>query len=501
MKNFKTYIIALFAILMTFQSCRDEYLNEPEPTTSVSPETVFGSKDGATAFIAGIIRNSRAQYVPANGVSSTDAGNLGSMYFARTNKGNDIVNSGSWFQSDYQNDNREPNYRRTAFTWNFLYFLINQTNALIEGVEESTGISDADKTPILGQAYAMRAFFYFELSLEFQNTYNFDTAAPAPPIYDKPSQLEGKPMSTQLEMYAFIISDLEKSIAIGSNSRMNKSYFNKQVAHGIAARVYQVMGNWPKATENARAAYGGNVESVMDKATLVIEKDKDGNIIEEYSTGNYQSGFNDMDAGVEWMLASPQTDDQSAYYYTAPHAFFTQTESAYNNTYINANFKNLFSATDVRNTFVTTTRTDYRKVYTTKFVFGFDSDVPLMRTTEMILIEAEGLYYSNPTASHDLLYQLQKNRDPQAVKSNNSGQALLDEIMVERRKELYGELGVEWYDAKRLRKGLPRDQGGVHRLPMTNNPLMPDDKRFFLKIPQSEIDANPNIPASINSNR
>ncbi|MGA9212561.1 RagB/SusD family nutrient uptake outer membrane protein [Kaistella sp.] len=482
MKNFKTYIIALFAILVTFQSCRDEYLNEPQPTTSVSPEVVFGSKEGATAFIAGIIRNSRAQYTPSNGSSSTDAGNLGSMYFARTNKGNDVVNSGSWFGSDYENNNREANYRRTAFTWNFLYFLINQTNALIEGVEESTAISAADKAPILGQAYAMRAFFYFELSLEFQNTYNFDTAAPAPPIYDKPSQLEGKPMSTQSEMYAFIISDLEKSIAIGSNSRMNKSYFNKQVAHGIAARVYQVMGNWPKAIENANAAYGGNVANVL-------------------SPEAYKGGFSDMDAGKEWMLASPQTDDQSAYYYTAPHAFFTQTEAAYNNTYINANFKNLFSATDVRNTFVTTTRTDYRKVYTTKFVFGFDSDVPLMRTTEMILIEAEGLYYSNPTASHDLLYQLQKNRDPQAVKSNNAGQALLDEIMVERRKELYGELGVEWYDAKRLRKGLPRDQGGVHRLPMTANPLMPDDKRFFLKIPQSEIDANPNIPASINNNR
>lgn len=476
MKNFKTYIIALFAILVTFQSCRDEYLNEPQPTTSVSPETVFGSKEGATAFIAGILRNTRAQF------TATDTGNLGSMYFARTNKGNDVVNSGSWFQSDYQNDNREPNYRRTAFTWNFLYFLINQTNALIEGLEESTQISAADKAPLLGQAYAMRAFFYFELSLEFQHTYKYDTAAPAPPIYDKPSQLEGKAMSTQADMYAFIISDLEKSLAMGSDDRMNSSYFNNEVAHGIAARVYQVMGNWAKAAENANAAYGGNVAAALSPQV-------------------YKNGFSNMDAGVEWMLASPQTDDQSAYYYTAPHAFFTQTESAYNNTYINANFKNLFTATDVRNTFVTTTRTDFRKVYTKKFVFGFDSDVPLMRTPEMILIEAEALYYTNPTAAHNLLFALQVNRDVTAVKSTNSGQALLDEIMVERRKELYGEIGVEWYDAKRLRKGLPRDGGGVHRLPMANNPLMPDDKRFFLKIPQSEIDANPNIPASINNDR
>ena len=501
MKNFKTYIIALFAILVTFQSCRDEYLDKPQPTTSVSPEVVFGTKEGATALIAGILRNSRAQYVPSNGTSSTDAGNLGSIYFARTNKGNDVVNSGSWFQSDYQNDNREPNYRRTAFTWNFLYYLINQTNALIEGVENSATISDDDKAPILGQAFAMRAYFYFELSLEFQHTYKFDTAAPAPPIYDKPSQLEGKPMSTQSEMYAFVLADLEKSISIGSNDRIDQSYFSKEIAHGIAARVYQVMGNWPKAAEHAHAAYGGSVDAAMDGATVVEVKDKDGNVVELYSTGNYKSGFDDMNKGNEWMLASPQTEDQSAYYYTAPHGFFTQTESAYNNTYINKNFKTLFSATDVRNTFVKSSRTDYREVYTTKFVFSFGADVPLMRTPEMILIEAEALYYSNPAAAHSLLYLLQVKRDPRAVKSANAGQALLDEIMVERRKELYGELGVEWYDAKRLRKGLPRDQGGVHRIAMTNNPLLPDDKRFFLKIPQGEIDANPNIPASINDNR
>ncbi len=476
MKNYKIFAVAALAFTTVFQSCRQDYLDDPQPTTSVSPEVVFGSKEGATAFVAGILRRTRAQF------SSTDTGNLGSMYFARTNKGNDVVNSGSWFQSDYENDNREPNYRRTIFTWNFLYYLINQTNALIDGLENSTTISAADKAPLLGQAYAMRAFFYFELSLEFQHTYKFDTSLPAPPIYDEPSQLEGKPMSTQSEMYAFITADLEKAISMGSNARQNKSYFNKQVAHGIAARVYQVMGDWAKAAQHANAAYGGSVSAALSPEV-------------------YRNGFRDMDEGKEWILASPQTDDQSAYYYTAPHPFFTQTESAYNNTYINKNFKNIFTSTDVRNTFVTTTRTDYRQVYTKKFIFSFDADVPLMRTPEMILIEAEALYYSDPAAAHELLFKLQKNRDPQAVKSANSGQALLDEIIVERRKELYGEIGVEWYDAKRLRKGLPRDQGGVHRLPMTNNPLMPDDKRFFLKIPQSEIDANPNIPASINANR
>lgn len=476
MKKFKIYAIAFLAILLTAQSCREEYLNEPQKTDAVSSDVVFGSSDGARAFIAGIIRQTRSQY------TATDTGNLGSMYFARTNKGNDVVNSGSWFGSDYQNDNREPNYRRTVFTWNFMYYLINQTNALIKGVSESTTIDAADKKTLLSEGYAMRAFFYFELSLEFQHTYNYDVNLPAPPIYDQPSQLEGKPMSTQKEMYTFITQDIEKAIADGSEDRLNKSYFNKTVAYGIAARVYQVMGNWPKAAAYANAAYGGDVEAALSPSV-------------------YGNGFTDMDEGVEWILGSPQTEDQSAYYYTAPSAFFTQTESAYNNTFINKNFPNLFTDTDVRNTFQQTGRTDYRAVYTTKFVFAFDADVVLMRTPEMILIEAEALYYSNPTAAKNLLYKLQVNRDPSAVMSSNTGQAILEEIYVERRKELYGEIGIEWYDAKRLRRGLPRDQNKAHRLPLTDNPMMPDDKRFFLKIPQAEIDANPNIPKTINDNR
>lgn len=476
MKNFKIYAIAILAMLVTTQSCSPDYLNEPQPTTSVAPDVVYGSKEGATALIAGILRQTRAQF------TATDTGNLGSMYFARTNKGNDVVNAGSWFLYDYANDNREPNYRRTVFTWNFLYYLINQTNNLIKGVTESTTIPQSDKNDLLGQGYAMRAFFYFELSLEFQHTYLYDTNLPAPPIYDQPNSIEGKPMSTQKDMYAFIVADIERSLAIGSNSRIDKSYFNEQVAHGIAARIYQVMGNWPKAQANANAAYGGNVAAALSPQV-------------------YKNGFTSMDEGVEWLLACPQTSDQSAYYYTAPSAFFTQTEDAYNNTFINKNFAALFSPTDVRNTFYATGRTDYRAVYTRKFKFGFDSDVVLMRTAEMILIEAEAMYYSNPNGAKNLLYQLQKNRDPNAVMSSNTGQALLEEIYVERRKELYGEIGVEWYDAKRLRRGMPRDQNGAHRLPMTSNPIMPDDKRLFLKIPQAEIDANPNIPASVNDNR
>lgn len=472
MKNISLF---LFIVLIGFvQSCREEYLNEPAPTDAVAPDVAYGSYQGAKAHIAGILRRTRGQF------TSTDAGNLGSLYFARENKGNISINNGSWFSFDYENDNREPNYRRTVFTWNFPYYLIGQVNAFIDGVEKSTAISQVEKDELLGQAYTMRAFFYFELSLEFQHTYSYDPSLPAPPLYTEAGALEGKPMSTMQEMYAQITDDLEHALSIGTMSRENKSYFSKAVTHAVAARVYQVMEDWPKAASNARAAYGGNVASALSPSV-------------------YKLGFDDMDEGVEWLLADPQTADQSNYYYLAPHGFYTRTESAYNNTFINRNFVALFSPTDVRNTFKQTGVTDYRQWYTTKFKFAFDADLALIRTAEMILIEAEALYHSNPAAAHALLYSLQVNRDPSKVKSTNTGSALLEEILTERKKELYGEIGVEWYDAKRLQRGLPRD--AFHRVNLASKPMLPNDKRFFLKIPQAEIDANPNIDASINADR
>jgi hypothetical protein len=120
-----------------------------------------------------------------------------------------------------------------------------------------------------------------------------------------------------------------------------------------------------------------------------------------------------------------------------------------------------------------------------------------MRTAEMILIEAEALYWQDrEEEARELLYQLQSNRDAEASISDNTGDDLLEEILLERRKEMYAEFGVEWFDAKRLQRGITRSEN--HRIVLE---LEPNDNRFFLKIPQTEIDANDAIDGSVNNGR
>jgi starch-binding outer membrane protein, SusD/RagB family len=471
MKKLHATLLVISLILLS--GCEKGYLDEPKPTESVNSSVIFESQDGVEAFMSGILRESRGQF------ERTDAGGLYSMYFARVVKGNDLVLGYQWYLFDYENDNREPTYTRTIFSWEFPYYIINQLNQFINGVNNSSNLSDSVKEEFLGQAFALRAFYYFQLAMEFQHTYSYDLSLPAPPIYTEPA-IEGKAMSTLGELYDFIINDLTTAVETAPATRNNKSYIDRNVVYAILARVYQVMGNWQQAANTAAIARQG----------YPLDSDQ------------YPLGFDDMNA-TEWIWAMPQRADQTNYFYIAPHAFTDNINDAYGLAFWNKDFVSLFSQTDIRNSFIDLYNVGDADQYfaraSLKFTFDFSSDIPIIRSPEMMLIEIEAnARMGKESEASNMLLSLQQNRDPNAKASGNTGEALIEEILVERRKELYGEMGVEWFDAKRLRRGITRT--GNHRIGSAAN-LLPDDKKFFLKVPQKEIDANINIDESVNSNR
>ena len=71
-----------------------------------------------------------------------------------------------------------------------------------------------------------------------------------------------------------------------------------------------------------------------------------------------------------------------------------------------------------------------------------------MRVAEMYLIEAEAKARMG-TGGAEALLPLAENRDPSYVLSTNSGQDLIDEVLLQRRWELWGE-GFRFNDLKRL---------------------------------------------------
>ena len=474
MKNIYILLVG-FAMLLGGAGCSG-YLDEPKPTDVLTANDIYSSPEGVRAYFSGIYRLFRGQYEYAEDTYSTDIGGVYSMYYARSVKGNDLIQN-SWYNFDYAHENRQPTYRRVRITWQYCYDMINHANLIVQNVTLSTILADEDKTGLIAEAKALRAFFYFQLYLEY---YAENSGLQTPPIYKEPVT-EGGPMSDPAEYKAFMIQDINDAVAGLTDDRINKSYINVNVANGIKARILMALNmNWDQVEVAAKAAYGNDADAALD-ATI------------------YDTGFDDLSAR-EVLWSMDQLSDQSNYYYQAPHAFADHNADAYFGMWVNSVFVAEFSASDVRNEFSNIyggSTGDWYEFVSNKFVFAFDSDIHLMRKSEMVLVAAEARYrQSDDTGAHDLLYKVQLSRDVNAVKSSNTGAGLLDEILLERRKELYAEMGIEWFDAKRLGTGIARD--ATHRVVVT---LVPNDKRFYLSIPQPEIDANDMIDDAVNDNR
>lgn len=481
-KKIISYIFLLAAL--AFGSC-SEFLDEPKPTTAVSASDVFASSDGIRAYFTGVYRNLRSQWESADGGAggATDTWGVVGLKIAREVKGKDCMIPAGWYQWDYRHENREPTYRRVNFVWEFLTENANQANVLIKGIEENTaGLPDVEKNAFLGEARALRAWCYFNLVIEYQH--NIPTA-PGVPFYLVPTEsasAETKGRGTVSEVYDVIIEDLEFAVANLGTSRILKSVINKNVAAGILARVYLTIAPWKGDTAWQKA---------QEMAAIAREG-------YELNAASATDGFNDM-SSTEWIWGLPQSPDQTIYYGNiASH--YDHFVLGYNSMFLNSELVESFSATDVRademyyNAYGDAAELPYKSYITRKFVQkeDFAEDIVMMRVAEMYLIEAEANAELGKTAqAQEMLFAVQSNRDPSAVASGNTGAALIDEILLERRKELFGEIGVSFLDAKRRRTALVRT-GGNHT-PAYNFDLPADDPRFILKIPQKEIDANPNI--------
>lgn len=109
----------------------------------------------------------------------------------------------------------------------------------------------------------------------------------------------------------------------------------------------------------------------------------------------------------------------------------------------------------------------------------------------MYLIEAEAKARNNDEpGARTALFTLVNNRNPSYVMSTNTGQALINEIMLHRRVELWGE-GFRFLDLKRL--NLPLDRNGSnHILALANIFDMPaGNNAWEFLIPRGELNANP----------
>ena len=470
----KILYILIGALFIGFTSCSDEFLDEPKPTGSVTDAVVYTTEAGVDAAFTGmyaVLRDYRSRH---------DTWGAKAYYLGADVMGTDLtVPDFNWYIFEHRWDVTEnPNGRRTTWAWELFYSVANIARTHKDGITSSNDLPEASKKAYVAEAKAIEAYCYFNLVRYYSGSYLLGDDKPGVPSYDvslSSGELELSKRGTVKDTYDRIVSLLNEAIPDMSTNSL-KYRFNKSVAEGVLARVYLEMGNWNKAAELAEDAKQGH--ALMD-------------------AGTYVAGFNDA-GNNEWMWALPFNADQQQGF-ARFYSFIDHSSPGYNVIHLSKDFEVLFTSnTDVRKSLISSTgSTNQAKLFTTtKFrdLQDRSGDVVFMRASEMYLIEAEAKAEAGDlNGAKQVLLELVLARDPSAVLSTAASKDdLVDEILIERRKELYGEIGVSWFDLKRRNKGISR-KGDAYRWEVE---FPAGDPRWTFKIPQDEIDKNPNISES-----
>lgn len=512
----------VFAIALGISSCSEDFL-QTVPTDSVSTDIALGSTDNMMLAINGIHRTLYAQnpdivryyagqeyMIPAADFGASDA-----LHSATGN---------GWFRSFIQwNSHTQATSNDVLYPWWFYYNVIGSANNIINAAADLQDSEDLNN--ILGQAYTYRAWAHFNLVRFFAKPYmvgNPSSDPGVPIMLATEPPYEGLARNTVQEVYDQITADLTTAIAHFANAsgRPNISHLNVDVAKGVAARVYLTIGDWANAAKFANEA--------RQPYTLMSEAE-------------YKSGFNSVD-NPEWMWGSKMIQDQTAYYwsyfyYTCNN--FNGSQNRSNPKFINHELYDMISDTDYRkdlflkdcpSTFDDWDKGENAGRYASEDEYDaavdeyrgivnnssnhnmvpylhiklLQSDGPTispmdvlhMRASEMYLIEAEAFARQGKnTEAQDVLYALVSARDAGYAKSTNTGQALVDEILVQRRIELFLE-GHRRFDMLRNDEELDLTNSGANPDLYLDGmkqakPSVNDD--WLFQIPQREIDANPNM--------
>lgn len=479
----KKLLVAMLATLMiSFSSCEKNFM-ETKSTQTVDQPQMFETTVGGMMAVNGL---HKLMYTPS--LSSTYAeGGFQTFMIWLDVMGEDLVytRANAQFQSQAQwSLHRSASSGHLSYQYDLFYKFISNANMIIHNIDAAEGTQE-ERDYIKGQAYAYRAFAYTYLVQCWGERYKYEGNNEQPGVIVRTDNtIDNLPRTKVEEVYKLINDDLDASIELLSHvttiKKTNKSHIDVHVARGLKARVLLTQGKWLEAAELAKL--------VVDKAGAKLQDDT-------YTT--FTNRMSDQ-TNTEWLWGKKGLEEQAGTLKDF-HSFMSNKNASYNKNTPRAIYNLLYnriSNTDVRKALwfpraqdpktkpapVIPTGGYIRNYMANKFLLTDENakcgDVPWMRLPEMMLIVAEGYARGGKYAeAASAFYPLAHHRDPQYKLSNLTGEELIDEVMFQRRIELWGE-GFRFLDLKRL--NMPLDRGpatrtelGFSNAPWNSNTKMP----------------------------
>lgn len=371
--------------------------------------------------------------------------------------------------------------------WKNYYECILGCNLILKYVDESTG-TDEDKNYLKGQAYFLRAFYYFQLVNIYGWPYNDKKSDPSVnlgvPIITQPEIGELVfPRNTVAEVYKLIVEDIENAVLLLDKEQREAVKYRVTYlpAHLLASRIYLYMNNWKEALKHARYVmerkslcdYTGVAEG--DYETKYVFREGNEDIIWLFGSRRNWWGYSDASSLSDAFMASSKlyacfeedglTDKRKDYFFFLKDNLISVKK--YNKNSIN-------------------------------YGQGFRATEAYLNAIEALLMQYKEGDKGAGDEALELLNDFRRtryvSRDGTVQPDVEMGTAdeLLDIYKLERRKELCFE-GQRWFDLRRY--GMPRlervwtPDGTTQEVYV----LEESDPMYVQDIPSMVTDLNPGI--------
>ncbi|MDR6919503.1 RagB/SusD family nutrient uptake outer membrane protein [Chryseobacterium sp. 2987] len=443
----KYYIILIIIAFINF-SC-EKSIDVDMPDNLIDKETVFKDTQTANAALAALYMDVMKSSPIAGGALETYLANYTDELDNYSTTSSDIRD----IFLNQQVDNNSLIYN----VWAGAYKHIYSANSILEGVSESSGIPVLDKKYLRGEALLVRSIMLFYL-----NQLYGDIPYPVSTDYHVNNTIS-KTASTE------VLAKLENDLAEVSNLLQNdyrnteRTYPNRMVARLMLAKVYMAEKRWNNAENLLKEIVQSPLYKMEPDITKVFQK-----------TGQH----------IIWQLRPNNNlslSQASIYYFTNSAPSTYALTSGLIGSFPNADLRKQKWIAPVVFNGVTYYRAEKYKNRggnnLTEYSIVFRLEEAYLLLAEALTQQdkiAEALPYVNATRQRALL-------TPLAMPITKN--ALLDEILLENRREYFTEMGHRFLDLKRM--------GKLSSL-QTTKPNWKDFHQLW-PVPQKEILLNTNL--------
>lgn len=371
-------------------------------------------------------------------------------------------------------------------TWNILYRTVVNANIIIAKGSKLTvpETETAEVNHLVAEAHVLRALANFDLLRLYAAPYNAtpDASHIGIPVVSVSGTSKEDVISpkrnTVKEGYDLIVADLKKAVAslpitpVGF-SASNRGHISHYAAEALLARVYLYMGDYVNAELAATNVINGGKYTLLSNANYT----------------NFRTQ-NNSESIFEVLFNTTSNNGTDAL-----SNFLTQGGS-YGDGLATENLFNAYQSTDVRRAFIvkgkrTGSGGEDPAYMITKYnnISTYEEGIKVIRYAEVYLIRAEARAKQtgkDALAAADLDV-IAKRADVNATATTATGQALIDLIIAENRKEFAFE-GHRLFDLTRNKLAFTKYGMSDLILQIPSNSL-----KTVLPIPLNEMNVNPNM--------